>query len=129
NFRFPPLTPGQGSREKLSPKAAFQWDIGPGVTLRGIYSQSLGGVTFDETFRLEPAQLAGFSQAFRSVISEAEVGSVAAPRYELGGAALDVKLPTRTYLGAQAQFLKSTVDQNIGIFWRAPTAEVFPGTT
>ena len=45
------------------------------ITLRG-GSRFLGGVSFDESYRLEPAQLAGFSQSYRSVISESAVGSV-----------------------------------------------------
>ena len=129
NFRFPPLTPSTRTREQLSPKAALVWDLRPGVTLRGMYAQALGGVSFDESFRLEPTQLAGFGQAFRSVISEAEVGSVAAPRYELGGAALDMKLSTHTYLGLQAQWITSTIDQEIGVFYQSPAAMVFPGST
>jgi len=51
--------------------------------LRGIFSRSLGGVSLDESYRLEPTQLAGFPQAFRTVISESLVGSVAAPEYEV----------------------------------------------
>jgi hypothetical protein len=73
-------------------------------------------VSLDESFRLEPTQLTGFSQAFRSVISEAEAGSVAVPEYELGGVALDLKLKRSTYLGIQAQRLLSRADQQIGSF-------------
>jgi hypothetical protein len=81
-----------------------------------MYAQSLGGLAYDTSVRLEPTQLAGFSQVFRSVISEAEVGSVVVPRYEVGGLALDWKLPTRTYLGVLAQFIQSDAEQSIGIF-------------
>jgi hypothetical protein len=73
-------------------------------------------VTFDESFRLEPAQLAGFSQAFRTLIPESVAGSVSAPRFETAGAALDLKFKTKTYLGVQAEFLRSTVDGQVGVF-------------
>jgi tetratricopeptide (TPR) repeat protein len=40
------------TRDLVSPKAALTWDVSQGVTIRGIYAQSLGGVTFDESVRL-----------------------------------------------------------------------------
>jgi len=73
-------------------------------------------VTFDESFRLEPTQLAGFSQSFRNLISESVVGSVTAPTYETIGAALDLKFKSRTYVGIQGQFLNSEVNREVGVF-------------
>jgi len=118
NFRFSPISPGSSEKEKLSPKVALHWDMSSALTLRGIYSQFLGGVSLEESFRLEPTQLAGFSQAFRSVISETEAGSVAAPEYELGGLALDVKLGSGTFLGIEGHQLRSRVEQDIGLFYQ-----------
>ena len=116
NFRLPPIQQGQEKRERFSPKAAIVWSPRPELTLRGIYSRALGGVSYDESFRLEPTQLAGFNQAFRTIISESEVGSVAAPTYEVLGGAIDLKLKTRTYVGLDAQFLDSKVRRTIGLF-------------
>src|SRR6185436_13346584 len=116
NFRLPPIQQGQEKRERLSPKAAIVWSPRPELTLRGVYSRALGGVSYDESFRLEPTQLAGFNQAFRTIISESEVGSVAAPTYEVLGGAIDLKLKTRTYVGLDAQFLNSKVRRTIGLF-------------
>ena len=116
NFRFPPVIEGSASRNLLSPKAALEWQLHPRLSLRAMYAQSLGGLAYDESVRLEPTQLVGFSQAFRSVISEAEAGSVVAPKYQVGGLALDWKLPTRTFLGVQAQIITSDVDQSVGVF-------------
>jgi tetratricopeptide (TPR) repeat protein len=116
NFLFPPVTEEHTSQNRLCPKAALQWQLHPRLALRGMYAQSLGGLAYDTSVRLEPAQLAGFSQVFRSVISEAEVGSVVVPQYEVGGLALDWKLPTQTYLGVLGQFIKSDAEQSIGIF-------------
>jgi hypothetical protein len=115
NFRFAPLSDERRTRDELLPKAALQWDMNRAVTWRGMYAQSLGGLSYDESVRLEPTQLAGFPQAFRNVISEAEAGSVVAPHYEVAGAALDVKFPS-TFLGLEAQWLRSDADQAIGIF-------------
>lgn len=116
DFRFPPLSSQRKERDLVLPKASLQWDIHPWITVRGAYFQSLGGLSYDESVRLEPAQLAGFPQAFRNVISEAEVGSVVAPRYEVGAIALNMKLRAATYFGVQGQWLRSDVEQTIGVF-------------
>jgi hypothetical protein len=115
-FRNPPVTSGEDSRSQLGPKAALVWSPIPEATLRGIYTRSLGGVSLDESYRLEPTELAGFPQAFRSLISESVVGSQSAPTFETLGAALDLKLASRTYLGLQVERLASEVDQGIGDF-------------
>ena len=116
NYRYPPVSGGETTENQLSPKAALVWSPRPEVTVRGVYTRSLGGVSADESYRLEPAQLAGFSQAFRTLIPESVVGSVAAPSFETAGAALDLKFKTHTYFGVQAELLKSEVNRQQGIF-------------
>ena len=116
NFRFSLLSGDERTLSHLSPKAAASWDLARNIALRGMYAQSVGGLSYDESVRLEPTQLAGFGQSFRSVISEAEAGSPIAPRYEVGGLALDVKLRPSTFLGAQAQWLRSDADHTVGVF-------------
>jgi tetratricopeptide (TPR) repeat protein len=116
NFRSPPISVGQDHSSQFGPKAALVWSPIPETTLRGIYARSLGGVSLDESYRLEPTQLAGFPQTFRSLISESMVGSVSAPQYETIGLALDLKLGPRTYAGIQAERLKSSVDRTQGVF-------------
>ena len=71
-------------------------------------------MSIDQDYRLEPSQLAGFPQTFRSLISESLVGSVAAPTYETYGAALDLKLAARTYVGIRAEQLRYIVDRHDG---------------
>jgi hypothetical protein len=116
NFRSPPIRSGTEERDRFNPKAALVWGATSNVTFRGVYSRALGGVTFDESFRLEPVQLAGFNQAFRTIIPESIAGSVAAPTYEIAGGAMDVKLPTRTYFGVQGEALNSEVRRTIGSY-------------
>jgi hypothetical protein len=84
--------------------------------VRGVYTRSLGGVSIDESYRLEPTELAGFPQAFRSLISESIVGSQSTPTFETLGGALDLKLGTGTFLGFQLERLASDVDQGQGDF-------------
>ena len=116
NFRNPPLTAGQDHRSQIGPKAAVVWEALPQLTLRGLYAQSLGGVSLDESYRLEPTQLAGFPQTFRTLIPESVAGSVAAPEYEVFGGALDFKFATGTFVGLQIEQLNSKVRRTIGDF-------------
>ena len=133
NYRQPPVSTGESTQDRLNPKAALVWSPLWEVTLRGIYAQALGGVSFDESFRLEPTQLAGFNQSFRTIMPESIVGSVAVPAYDIAGAALDVKLKTRTYLGVQAELLNSEVSRQIGVFdfsgAAPPPPSVLPAST
>jgi len=114
NFRNPPLSPGEAHTYQLGPKAGLVWNPVPLLTLRGAYTRSLGGVSADESYRLEQTQVAGFPQTFRSLISESVVGSVSAPTYETFAVALDLKFPSRTYAGIQAQRLNTDVDRTVG---------------
>jgi tetratricopeptide (TPR) repeat protein len=116
NYRQVPISPGEETESLLSPKAALVWNPRPEATVRGAYTRSLGGVNLDESYRLEPVQLAGFSQAFRTVIPESVAGSVSAPTFETAGAALDLKFKTRTYVGLQGERLKSDVDRSWGVY-------------
>jgi Tfp pilus assembly protein PilF len=114
NFRNPPLSSGEAHTYQLGPKAGLVWNPVSLLTLRGAYTRSLGGVSEDESYRLEQTQVAGFPQTFRSLISESVVGSVSAPTYETYSVALDLKFPSRTYAGIQAQRLNTDVDRTVG---------------
>ena len=117
NYRQPPVTSGEDNRSpELGPKAALVWSPIKQATLRAVYTRSLGGVSLDESYRLEPTELAGFPQAFRSLISESIVGSVDAPSFETLGLALDLKLGPHTFAGIQVEQLKSGVSRDDGAF-------------
>jgi len=76
NTDLPPLSSGKLSRDLISPKAGLlltPWNRG---LVRASYSQSMGGVFFDNSVRLEPTQIGGFNQAFRSLIPESVAGLV-----------------------------------------------------
>ncbi|MFL6526910.1 MAG: TonB-dependent receptor domain-containing protein [Chthoniobacterales bacterium] len=116
NHRRPPITGDQDTREHVSPKAGVIWNPFGDFVVRGAYTRSLGGVSFDESVQLEPNQVAGFNQVFRSVISESIVGSVAGSAYENGGILIENKFPTDTYVSAQAGVLRSDLSQEVGTF-------------
>jgi outer membrane receptor protein involved in Fe transport len=127
NHRAPPVSADSTTRHQLGPKVSMVWSPVPEVTVRGMYSRSLGGVGLDQSFRLEPTQLAGFIQSYRTIIPETIASSVSAPVYDVAGTALDLKFHTRTYVGVSAQFLKSDVNDEIGVF-AFPTNPPFSGT-
>ena len=116
NFRRPPLLEGQQRVSRWLPKAALVWEAAPWWVIRGAYARSQGGISLDESFRLEPVQLAGFSQAFRTLIPESLVGSLSAPAHEIVGLAMDFRLPQRTYLGARIDALRSSAHEGASVF-------------
>ncbi len=116
NSEIPPLATDQESESQVSPKLGFRWQPWEGSTLRGLYTQSLGGVFFDNSIRLEPTQLGGFNHAFRSIIPESVTGLVPGSSFETFGLAWDHRFPTRTYFSVAAEVLRSDADQQQGVF-------------
>jgi len=129
DFRDPPTFAGETTRTQFSPKAAAIWNPVPEFTLRGIYARGLGGVSFDQSIRLEPTQMAGFVQSFGSTIPESIVGGVAAPDALILGGAADVKLKSKTYLGVQVEQLRVDVDRQQGVFDFTGQLPILPGSS
>jgi tetratricopeptide (TPR) repeat protein len=126
NHRSPPVSADEETRDRVSPKAGFIATLARGTTVRGAYTRSLGGVSFDQSFQLEPSQVAGFNQSFRSLIPESAGGSVPGAPFESWGLALDQKFPTGTYLGVSGEVLKSKTDRQVGAY-DIVTTEIMPG--
>lgn len=116
NFRNPPLNDTQREDQRLSGKFGFSYEPTPLFTLRGAAAEGLGGLSFDESVRLEPSQLAGFNQAYRTVISESLVGSVETPLYQTLGISAEGRLPTRTWWGVAVNLIKQDVHRTLGAF-------------
>ena len=116
NYRNPPLAQGARTESQVSPKIGFIWTPLGQTTLRAGYTRSLGGVSFDQSFRLEPTQVAGFNQAFRSLVGESVAGSLAGVHFETWGAALEQKIGARAFLTLEGQVLESDAEQEVGLF-------------
>jgi len=127
NFRNPPVNDRQREEDRLSGKLGFTYAPSRRFTMRGVYTEGMGGVTFDESVRLEPVQLAGFNQAYRTVISESLAGSVENPLYKIMGLSVEGTFPTRTWWGANVRVIEQDVDRTIGAF-TGYDAGVFPIT-
>jgi outer membrane receptor protein involved in Fe transport len=122
------LSAGETSTDQWSPKAGFNFEPFTGTVLHGAYSRFLSGVSLDQSVRLEPVHVAGFNQAYRSLIPEAVAGATAAPEFESFGLAWDQHFAaTDTYLGVTAELLRSDVRRDLGSF-SLLTAFPFPIT-
>ncbi len=116
NAGLPPISDDQTSRDQLSPKAGFRLQLSDSTILRAAYTRSLGGLFFDSSIRLEPTQVAGFNQAFRSLIPESVQGSIAGSTFETVGIGLDQRFASDTYLTFEAELLKSRAERTVGVF-------------
>lgn len=116
NIDLPPLDAGQRDEDMVSPKLGLEWSPTDDTHLRAAWTRSLGGSYYDASVRLEPVQVAGFTQAFRSLIPESVAGLVPGSEFETFGVGLDHRFPTRTYLTVTAEQLTSEADQGFGAF-------------
>jgi len=116
DFRSSPIDGGQQTEDQVSPKAGLIWKPFPKTVLRAAYTTSLSGASLEQSFQLEPSQVAGFNQLFRSLIPESVSGENAGARFETWGVSLEQELETGTYLGISGQILTSRINRQAGIF-------------
>jgi tetratricopeptide (TPR) repeat protein len=116
NFRLAPLTTGTTVEDQVSPKAGIIWSPLTNTIIRAAYTRSLGGASIDQDFRLEPTEVAGFNQSFRSIIPESIAGANSGAKFESYGVSIEQKFETGTYLGVAGEVLNSTVERTVGIF-------------
>ena len=114
NYLSAPVSGGEQSENRVSPKAGFTWTLLRDTTVRFAYTRSLGGVSVEQNDRLEPSQVAGFDQAFSAFMPAALAGSPSGAKVETFGLALEQNFPTGTYLAIEGQILDSTANQTLG---------------
>ena len=116
NVTAPPYASGQLEKDRFSPKVGLRWTPLPRTQFRAAWTRSLGGVFYDNSVRLEPVQVAGFTQAYRSLTPESFSGSVAGTAFQTVSGGVDHQFPTRTYVGLSAEWLTSDADQTVGAY-------------
>src|SRR4030095_12704538 len=116
NFRNAPVSRTEETTDQVSPKAGFIWTPLEKTTVRFAYTRSLTGARLDQSYQLEPSQVAGFAQSFRSVMPESVVGGNAGVRIETFDLSLEQKFGTGTYLGISGEILNSDVERALGAF-------------
>ena len=115
NHRFAPISSREEKVSQLSPKAGFIWTPDPATAVRFAFTRSLAGASIDQSFQIEPSQVAGFNQSFRSIIPESVAAANAGARFETFGLSLEHKFPTETYVGVSGDLLNSTVRRSVGV--------------
>ena len=116
NTDLPPISAGETTKDLLSPKFGAlltPWYRG---LFRATYTRSLGGLFFDNSVRLEPTQIAGFNQAFRSLIPESVAGLVPGSQFETAGVGFDQSFASGTWFGVEAEWLTSHGERKVGAF-------------
>jgi tetratricopeptide (TPR) repeat protein len=123
NVDTSPIEDREKSRDQVSPKAGLIWSPVKDTHLRAYYAQSLGGVFFDSSVKLEPTQIAGFNQSFRSLIPESVIGLVPGTSFETYGVGLDHTIASSgTYFLAEGQSLNSDATRTVGVFTNSDIA-------
>jgi FecR protein len=116
NADLPPVLGGEDRSSLLGPKVGFTAEPWRGGWLRGAWTRSLGGLFFDNSIRLEPAQVAGSVSAFRSLIPESVEGLVPGTKFDTWTLGFDQSLRSQTYFGVGAELLKSDGSRYVGAF-------------
>lgn len=112
-FTLPP-SEGEKVTEKFLPKIGLLWNPDPELLLRAAYSESLGGLALDDGYRLEPTQVAGFLQGYRTLLAEALDGSHPAAEFEHLGLGAMREFGENLYFDLEYTSRKSISDRGVG---------------
>ncbi len=116
NIRSAPISSEQSNVDDILPKAGLILRPAPGSVVRFAYTRSLAGASLDQSYQIEPSQVAGFIQSYRSLIPEAVAGANVGAEFETYGLSLEQKFPTGTYLAVSGELLYSDVHRTVGAF-------------
>jgi len=116
DFQSAPISGSETTANQVSPKAGLIWTPLDKTTVRFAYTRSLAGASLDQSYQIEPSQVAGFIQSYRSIIPESIAGNNAGAKFEAYDLSLEQKFSTGTYLGISGEILNSTVHRLDGVF-------------
>ena len=116
NNDLTPLSTEQESKDQISPKVGIRYTPLQDTSIRFAYTRSLGGMFFDQNYRLEPSQIAGFTQTYRSLIPESVAGSIPGTEFTTYGLGLEQRFKTKTYVTVEANLLQSEAARNFALF-------------
>ncbi|HEV2331398.1 MAG TPA: TonB-dependent receptor [Verrucomicrobiae bacterium] len=115
-FGNAPVSGNEDVKQQFSPKAGFVFTPLDGTTVRFAYTRSLAGASIDQSYQIEPSQVAGFIQNYRSIIPESIVGATPGARFSTYDLSLEQKFHTGTYLTLSGEILDSKDDIMDGLF-------------
>lgn len=111
-----PFTEKEQAICQWSPKAGFIWQPLDKTTIRGAYTHQLSGFANGQSTRIEPTEVAGFNQAYRSLAPESVVGDSSGSKFDTFDLSLEQKFDTGTYLSVAGQLLHSDLRNTEGAF-------------
>ncbi|MEW6161100.1 MAG: TonB-dependent receptor, partial [Verrucomicrobiota bacterium] len=126
NFRFAPLSSEERTSDFVSPKLGLVWTPFSKTAVRAAFSRSVSGASIDQSFQLEPTQVAGFNQAWRSLIPEAVAAANAGAEFETLSLSIDQNISSGTYFGLTLERLNSDLEREIGVFTFPPPQTFAP---
>ena len=121
-----PFSSDEKTAVQFSPKAGLVWTPLPDTTFRAAYTRSLSGFGNDSSVRIEPTEVAGFNQAFRSLIPDTVVGDTSGSRLDMINVLLEQKFDTGTHLAVSGEILYSKLltEEGAFIFYDNPPPSV-----
>ena len=111
-----PFSPQNKTTVQISPKAGIIWTPRQNTTFRAAYTRSLSGFINDASVRLEPTEVAGFNQAYRSVIPDTVIGDTSGSQLDTFDLSLEQKFDTGTYLAISGEILYSKLLKKEGAY-------------
>jgi len=111
-----PFSPQEQAVVQFSPKAGFIWQPWEKTTLRGAYTHSISGFINGQSTRIEPTEVAGLNQAYRSLAPEAVAGDASGSKFDTFDLSLEQKFATGTYLALSGELLYSKLNNLAGNF-------------
>lgn len=115
-FRDGPVGDAESGTTQLSPKVGAIWDAATNLWVRASFTRELGGVGFEESFRLEPTQVAGFNQRHRGLIPPTVSGALVGERMTTASAAVETRLGTDVHLGIEGSWSESDATRRPGTY-------------
>ncbi|HEU6449760.1 MAG TPA: TonB-dependent receptor [Verrucomicrobiae bacterium] len=97
------------TKSQFSPKAGLIWTPAKNTTFRFGYARWMADASLG--YQLEPSQVAGFVQSYRSIIPDSVATEYPGNKFEIYGISLEQKFNTGTYLSFYGGLLNSTVSQ------------------
>ena len=116
NFRFAPISDEEQTVSRFSPKAGIILAPAKNSVIRFAFARSLTGASLDQSFQLEPSQIGGFVQSYRSIIPESVSGPNSGEKLETFGLSLEQRLESGTYVALTGEILNSHVKRTVGVF-------------
>ncbi len=128
NHRFGPVSGRERTDNDWHPKLGLIWNPQSIGTLRLGWARARSGVGLEQNFRLEPAQIAGVVQAYRSILPESRVAANAGTPQAIAGVGWERRWGTNTYSAVAVDLLASDGNRHRGAYDWLDSGAVVPSS-